>query len=115
MEVQGFAGQGQVGLAECFILRRVSVNELRNFLWECFPVDDQLGFTGLFAQSSADAVDAHNRSVLLADDLDQTSGVQDHGLAVSTQVVFEGLDTVGAILLFGLLGRESDREDLGSQ
>src|SRR5699024_5599751 len=111
-EVQGFSGQSQVGLADGFILRRVGVNELRHFLGECLPIDDELGFAGLLGQAGTDAVHTDDGSVLLTDDLDQSARVEDHRLAVAAEVVLQRFDLVLAVLLRRLCGGESDGEDL---
>src|SRR5699024_10483678 len=63
-------------------------------------------------QACADSVDTDDRTVLLTDDLDESGGVQDDGLAVAAEVVLERLDLLLAVLLFGLRGRETDGEDL---
>src|SRR5450759_2165060 len=85
--VKRFAGQGEVGLAEGFVLSRVGVDELRDVAGQCLPVVDQLSFADLLTHPCTDHVDTHNRAVLLANQLDEALGRQDLALAVATEAV----------------------------
>ena len=49
MRVQWFAGQGEVRLAECLVLRRMSMHQRGDVLRVGLPVDDQLGLPDQFA------------------------------------------------------------------
>ena len=61
--MQRFAGQGQVRLAECFVLGRVRVDERGDILWVPLPVVDQLGLADELADPVADQVDADDGAV----------------------------------------------------
>ena len=52
--VQGLSCESEVRLAHCFVLRGVRVDEGRDIGGVGFPVDDQLCFTDLLADTSAD-------------------------------------------------------------
>lgn len=70
------------------------MDQRSDVLWVCFPVNNQLCFTDLLADATADAVNAHDWTVLDANHLDQTAGAQDCGLTVTSEVVLGGFDLV---------------------
>jgi hypothetical protein len=91
LAVERLAREREVGLAQCFVLGRVGMDQLGHVFRVGFPVHDQLGFTDLLTHAGADHVNAHDGAVLLANEFDDAAGTQDGALAVAGKVVFLGL------------------------
>ena len=97
--MQGLAGEREVGLAERLVLGGVGVHERGDVVGVRLPVVDELGLADQLADPVADQVDADDRAVLAADQLDEALGLEDLALAVAAEVVGQRLDAVGAVLL----------------
>ena len=97
--MQGLAGEGEVGLAERLVLGGVGVHQRGDVCGVRLPVVDQLGLADELADPVADEVDADDRAVLAADQLDEALGLEDLALAVAAEVVGERSIAVGAVLL----------------
>src|SRR5262249_13193617 len=87
VRVERLPGQRQVGLAEGFVLGRVSVHQRGDVVGVRLPVVDQLCLTDELADPVADQMDAHHGTVLARDELDEALGHQDLALAVAPEVV----------------------------
>ena len=111
--MQRLAGQGQVGLAERLVLGGVGVDQGCHVVGVGLPAVDQLGLADQLADPVADEVDAEDRPVGAAYELDEALGLQDLALAVAAEVVGEALDPVGTVGLDGLGLGEADGGDLG--
>ena len=77
--MQRLAGQREVRLAEGFALGRVHVDERCDVLGERLPVVDQLGLADQLADACPDDVDADDRTVLAAYELDEALGLRGSG------------------------------------
>src|SRR5699024_7004186 len=111
--VQRLAGERECGLAQRLVLRGMAVDEGGDVLGVGLPVDDEQRLAHQLRGARADHVDADDRAVLLADQLDAAGGAEDLGLAVAAQVVLVHLDRVGAQLLLGLLLGQPHGAELG--
>src|SRR5689334_21942327 len=109
--VQGLARQGQVCLAERFVLCGVRVDETGDVLGVRLPGDDELRLADLLAHAGADHVDPDDGTVDLADELDKALRAEDLRLAVAAEVVLVRRDL--AVLLARLRLRQTDAGDLG--
>ena len=89
--VKGFAGQGEVGLAEGFVLGRVGMDQLCDVGGQGLPVVDQLSFADLFTHPGADHVHPDNGAILLTNQLDKARRAQNLALAITAEVVVVGL------------------------
>ncbi len=88
--VERLAGEGQEGLAEGLVLRRVRVDEAGDVFGVRLPVDGELRLADQLADAGADHVDADDRAVVDAHDLDRAGRADDVALAVAGEVVVVG-------------------------
>src|SRR5262252_6841180 len=90
MEMQWFASECEVRLADRLGLGRVRVNKLRYLGRQRLPVVDELAFGDELADPGTDQVDAEHRAAARGGNhLCRACGLQDHALSVGAQVVDE--------------------------
>ena len=90
--VQRLSGEGEMGLTQGFVLRRMGVDVRRHITRVRFPAVDQLRFTDQFADSRADHVHAHHWTAGSANELDEACGLEDPRFPVTSEVVGQRLD-----------------------
>src|SRR6478609_568728 len=97
VDMQGLAGEGEMGFTERLVLRRVGMDEAGDVAGIGLPARDQLRFTDQLTSPRADDVDTDDRAVDPPDELHEPGGLEDLRLAVAAEVVRQRLDL--AVLL----------------
>src|SRR5699024_6567160 len=90
VRVERLAGQRERCLADGLVLGRVSVDEGGEVLGVRLPVHGELALDDEFTGAGPHGVEADDRTVLLADQLDEAGRAEDLRLAVAGEVEVDG-------------------------
>ena len=89
VDVERLACQRHSRFTKRLVLAGVCVDQGSDIRGVCLPVHHELALTNLFADARADAVEAHDRTALNRDQLDDARCGQDRRLSVAGEVVLD--------------------------